>query len=211
LIEKLSKSNVLEQEKELILFQAISEGFVSDDSVAIDASHFEARDKATASEKKEKPEPQKRGRKKKEEQASYDQQKLEEEENKALYEKKIEAQLEVSLEELRSEMPIEPAWGIKKNSEGKNTYWFGYKAHLAVGTKSQYILQSVMSSGSLNDGKAAIPLLKGIQKLPISIRHACMDAGYDYVSIYKQLLSMDVNAVIAYNKRGEGETLGYDQ
>ena len=37
---------------------------------------------------------------------------------------------------------------------------------LAVGTKSQYILQSIMSSGNLNDGKAAIPLLKGIENLP---------------------------------------------
>ena len=34
-------------------------------------------------------------------------------------------------------------WGVKKNSEGKNVFWYGYKAHLAVGTKSQYILQSL--------------------------------------------------------------------
>lgn len=51
---------------------------------------------------------------------------------------------------------------MKKNREGKNVFWF--KAHLAVGTKSQYILQSLFSSGNLNDGKAAIPLLKGIHE-----------------------------------------------
>jgi transposase len=76
----------------------------------------------------------------------------------------------VPLEELRSEMPLEPAWGIKKNSEGKNVFWYGYKAHLAVGSKSQYILQSIMSSGCLNDDKVAIPLLKGIEELSLSIQ-----------------------------------------
>jgi len=28
------------------------------------------------------------------------------------------------------------------NSEGKNVFWYGYKGHLAIGTSSQYILQS---------------------------------------------------------------------
>ncbi|WP_071461520.1 IS5/IS1182 family transposase [Bacillus massilinigeriensis] len=211
LIDRLSASNILEKEKESLLLQAIKEGFVDDENVAIDASHFEARDQSPAAEKKPKPEPKKRGRKKKEEKEKYDQQKREEEQNKTLYEKTIADQLDVSLEELRSEMPVEPAWGIKKNSEGKNVFWYGYKAHLAVGTKSQYILQSIMSSGNLNDGKAAISLLKGVQKLPLSIQHGCMDAGYDFVPVYQQLFAMKAHSVIAYNKRGEGEWAGYDE
>ena len=211
LIEKLSESEVIENIKESILLQAIEEGFVHDENVAIDASHFEARDQAPTQEKKPKPEPKKRGRKKKEEKEQYDQQKLEEEQNKTLYEKPIAEQLDVSLEELRTEIPIEPAWGIKKNSEGKNVFWFGYKAHLAVGTSSQYILQSIMSSGNMNDGKAAIPLLKGIEKLPLSIKYGTMDAGYDYTPIYQQLFRMDVHSIISYNKRREGELEGYDQ
>jgi transposase len=185
LIEKLSECDVIENIKGSILLQAIEEGFVQDENVAVDACHFEARDQAPSQEKKVKPEPEKRGRKKKEEKEQYDQQKLEEDQNKTLYEKPITDQLDVSLEELRSEIPIEPAWGIKKNSEGKNVFWYGYKAHLAVGTKSQYILQSIMSSGNLNDGKAAISLLKGIEKLPLSIKYGIMDAGYDYTPIYQ--------------------------
>lgn len=70
LVEKFFESNVFVMEKESILLQAIDGGFVDDKNIAIDASHFEARD---------------------------------------------------------------------KNSEGKNVFWYGYKAHLAVGTKSQYI------------------------------------------------------------------------
>lgn len=68
-----------------------------------------------------------------------------------------------------------------------------------------------MSSGTLNDGKAAIPLLKGIKKLSLTINHGIMDAGYDYTPIYQQLFRMDAHSIIAYNKRNEGEMEGYDQ
>ncbi|MGG4462634.1 transposase, partial [Micromonospora provocatoris] len=204
LIEKLSKSSIIETVKETLILQAIDEGFISDESVAIDATHFESRDQAVQ-EEKPKPEKKKRGRKTKAEKVIYDQQKQVENENKNIYEKTIADQLGVSLEELESEMPIQPKWGIKKNSEGKNTSWFGFKAHLAVGTSSQYILKSYLSSGSLNDGKAAIPLLKSIGNLPLQIKYSIFDAGYDYLPIYQQSMSQDIQPIIAYNKRNEGE------
>lgn len=130
-----------------------------------------------------------------------------------MYDKKIEAQLDVPLTELRTEVPQDPTWGVKKNSEGKNVFWFGYKGHLAVGTSSQYILQALFSSGSLNDGKAAIPLLKGIDEcLPLSaIHYQTMDAGYDFEPIYKQVHQMGQQSVIAYNKRNESEPIGFDK
>lgn len=115
--------------------------------------------------------------------------------------------------ELRSKVPQDPEWGVKKNSVGKNVLWYGYKAHLAVGTSSQSILQSLFSSGNLNDGKAAIPLLKGIQeRLPmLSLKYETMDAGYDYEPIYTQIHRMGHQAVIAYNKRNEPEIVGFDK
>lgn len=88
----------------------------------------------------------------------------------------------------------------------------GYKAHLAVGTKSQYIIQSLFSSGNLNDGKAAIPLLKGIERISITtLRYEIMDAGYDYEPIYEQIHRIGHQAVIAYNKRNEPEPIGFDK
>lgn len=102
---------------------------------------------------------------------------------------------------------------MKKNSEGKNVFWFGYKGHLAVGTLSQYILQSLFSSGSLNDGKAAIPLLKGIDErlhLP-TLRYQTMDAGYNYNPIYEQVHRNGQQSVIAYNKKNESEPIGFDK
>ena len=213
LVTKLEESNILEQELERVVLQAIEEGFITDDTVTIDATHFEARDQAPQKEEKPKPEPKKRGRKSKEERDEWLKEQAEKEANLSLYEKKIEAQLDTPLDDLRSEIPLTPKWGVKKNSEGKNVYWFGYKGHLAVGTSSQYILQAAFSSGNLNDGKMAIPLLKGIHEhlsLP-SLSYHTMDAGYDFEPIYEQVHRMEKRSIIAYNKRNEGEPIGFDK
>ena len=209
----LSESNVLEQVKETILHQAITEGFVSDDTAALDATHFKAKDQAFPKEEKPKTESKKRGRKSKDEREQWLIEKAEQEANQPLFEKKIEEQLVVPLDQLREQIPQNPEWGVKKNSEGKNVFWYGYKAHLAVGTKSQYILQSLFSSGNLNDGKAAITLLKGIHErvqLP-TLCYETMDAGYDYEPIYEQIHLMGHQSVIAYNKRNEPELVGFDK
>ena len=68
LTSKLSDSNAFELVQDSLLLQAIQEGFVCDESVAIDATHFESRDRSTPQEKKPKQEPKKRGRKPKAEQ-----------------------------------------------------------------------------------------------------------------------------------------------
>lgn len=67
LISRLSETDIIENINDITLIQAIEEGFVQDENIAVDACHFEARDQAPAKEKKAKPEPKKRGRKRKEE------------------------------------------------------------------------------------------------------------------------------------------------
>lgn len=113
---------MLECIQEKLILQAISEGFVSDDIVAIDTTHIEARDQASTKEEKPKQEPKKRGQKSEEEQEKWLVEKAEKEANLPLYEKPIEAQLDASHDDLRTLIPINPKWGIKKNSEGKNTF-----------------------------------------------------------------------------------------
>lgn len=148
----------MENTNETLLHQAIMEGFITDDTVAIDASHFEARDQAPPKEEeKPKSEPKKRGRKSKAEREQWLIEPAEIEANLPLFEKKIKEQLDVPLAEPRSQIPQAPQWGVKKNSEGKNVFWYGYKAHFAVGTTSQYILQSLFSSGNLNDERPQFP------------------------------------------------------
>lgn len=66
LVTKLEETNILEKELEKVILQAIKEGYITDDTIAIDATHFEARDQAPPKEEKPKAEPKKRGRKPKE-------------------------------------------------------------------------------------------------------------------------------------------------
>ena len=54
MITTICESNVLEKVQGTPLHHAITEGFITDDTVAIDATHFEAR--AQAPPKEEKPE-----------------------------------------------------------------------------------------------------------------------------------------------------------
>lgn len=213
LIQKLSDSHAMEEMQAQLLHQALSEGFLTDDTIAIDATHIEARDQAPAKKEIQQSVPKKRGRKSKTERQAWLAQKQAEEQQKPIFQKEIAAQLSETFPVLREEMPLAPQWGVKKNSDGKNVFWYGYKGHLAVGTKSQYILGALLSSGSLNDGKAAIPLLKGLafQHPAFSFKVAVMDAGYDYTPIYEQVRAVQAHAMIAYNRRREPELLGYDE
>jgi len=71
----------------------------------------------------------------------------------------------------------------------------------------------LFSSGNLNNGKAAIALLKGIDEhfaLP-NLRYLTMDAGMIFEPIYKQVYQMRHQSAIAYNKRNEPETVGFDK
>ncbi len=211
MIAVLSESDMMGDVNDEVILLAIDEEHIIDENVAFDASHFEARDRAHASEKKEKVAPKKRGRKPKAEREQWLKEKQAQEDALPIYEKEIIHQLPESVETLFQEAPIDPKWGVKKNSDGKNVYWFGYKAHLAVSTKSQYILAGMMTSGNLNDGKAAIPLLKKVKRdLPDLFTAGLLDAGYDYDPIYQQLADQGLQAVIPYNRRNEGEIIGFD-
>ncbi|QWH17250.1 hypothetical protein EXW62_09100 [Bacillus mycoides] len=45
----------------------------------------------------------------------------------------------------------------------------------------------------------------------MTIQYGTLDAGYDYEAIYTQLYRMKAKAIIAYNKRNEGEFLEFDE
>ncbi len=69
------------------------------------------------------------------------------------------------------------------------------------------------SSGNLNDGKAAIPLLKGLafQYPSYKLKYVTMDADYDYEPIYKEIRQTKAQAIIAYNRRRESELVGFNE
>lgn len=153
LIQKLQQSQVFQQSQEAWVGQAFQEGFIDATAIAMDATHVEAKDRQPE-KKKDGADPQaqplpkkKRGRKSKSEREHWLKE-LELEENHPLFEKKVEAQLPYTFDELLKEIPVSPAWGVKKNSEGKNVFWYGFKAHLLVDRRSQPEITNPAPSGS---------------------------------------------------------------
>ena len=65
MITTICKTYLIENMQESLLLQAITKGFISEDCVEIDTTHFEARDQAPVKEEKPKVKPQKRGGKSK--------------------------------------------------------------------------------------------------------------------------------------------------
>lgn len=222
MIRKLKSSAVFQETHNKLIHQAFQEGFIDASIVAMDATHIEARD--CQPEKKvestdntdelptEIPK-KKRGRKSKDERDQWLKEQAELEANRPLFEKKVEEQLQHSFSELNNQIPLAPEWGIKKNSEGKNVFWYGFKGHLLVDSKSQYILTALLSSGNINDGKMAIPLLKSLTEFHpyLKVDYVLADAGYDLVPIYQQAQALGARALIDYNKRNEQPVDGKDK
>ncbi|SIQ83854.1 Transposase DDE domain-containing protein [Paenibacillus macquariensis] len=162
MIRKLQNSAVFQETHNKLIHQAFQEGFIDATIIAMDATHIEARDRHPEKESQstdntdelltELPK-KKRGRKSKAERDQWLKEQAELEANRPLFEKKVEEQLQHSFSELNKQIPLSPEWGIKKNSEGKNVFWYGFKGHLLVDSKSQYILTALLSSGNINDGK----------------------------------------------------------
>lgn len=121
----------------------------------------------------------------------------------------VAEQLDITQEDLLNAIPNNPTWSIKKNSKGKNQFWFGYNLHLAVSTTSQYIVGSLLSSAFVSDSAVAIPLLKDITANEVRPRHIMMDKGYDVTGIYQSCHQLKIEPIIDFNRRREmtgGET-----
>ena len=212
MMQVISDSEVVDESNDTLIQLAISEGFLDDEHVGFDATHFESRDAAKPTEKKEPKAPKKRGRKSKAEREAWLVEEAEKASNLRTYEKELKEQVDIPLEVLWKDTPLEPNWGVKKNSDGKNVFWYGFKGHLAVSTKSQYIVARIMTSASVSDSKLAIPLLKKVHQLSEGhFSTGIFDAGYDYEPIYRQLVKNQMRTVIPYNIRNEGEFIGFDE
>ena len=129
-----------------------------------DATAIAARERAAA---KPKPEPKpkvRRGRPKKGEVRP------------AAEPKRLELQGARTLEENLAELPRACDCGAKKNAQGINQYWRGYKAHLAT-TDGDIPIGFVLSSASLHDSQVAIPLMQMAARR-VSSLYDLMDSAY---------------------------------
>lgn len=110
MITLISESDAMTRIHDDLILLAIQEEQITEENIAIDATHFEARDCTTGSKNKEKPAPKKRGRKPKAEREQWLKEKEATEAALPIYEKKIEHQLTESVETLFDEAPLAPMW-----------------------------------------------------------------------------------------------------
>ncbi|WP_150273566.1 transposase [Paenibacillus tepidiphilus] len=108
------------------------------------------------------------------------------------FQKTIEAMLPYTYDELLTALPRQAARCDKKNTKGRMTSYYGFKANLLVDTDSQYILSGLFSSANPNDQRMAVVLLKGLLlKFPgLKVKHILGDKGYDCAAIYQLIHSL---------------------
>lgn len=161
-------------------------GHVSRDSTAI-----HAREKAAKKPKKEPKPPKKRGRRPKDAPPLPPPQPT-----------RLQRQLERDLDENLEDLPTVCDWGCKRNSQGKVECWRGYKLHLDV-IDGDIPVSAILSSASLHDSQAAIPLAQMTADRVINL-YDLADSAYDAHEIHVISERLGHVPIIDHNpRRGE--------
>lgn len=99
-----------------------------------------------------------------------------------------------------------PNWGVKRDTNGNNIRWFGWKLHILCDSKSELPLDIMVTPASNYDGTVALPLIKqffGNYKDNFKPKYYAMDSAYDLEDVYKKIIEeYEGIPVIAYNPRG---------
>jgi hypothetical protein len=151
-------------------------GHISRDATAIEAREKPVKTAAPKSSTSAPPPKRKRGRPRKGE----------------VVEKKeprrLERQADMSLAEMLSDLPTHCAVGTKRNAKGHTTSWVGYKLHLDV-ADGDIPISAVLTSASLHDSQAAIPLATMTASRVINL-YDLMDSAYDAPEIKAKSLAL---------------------
>jgi len=99
-----------------------------------------------------------------------------------------------------------PDWGSKRDTNGNQIRWFGWKVHAAVDTKSEKPIAVRVTPASTHDANMAIPMIEDIKQNYDSIFHPkyyMLDMGYDSDEIYRTIYQdYNAQAIIPLNYRG---------
>lgn len=159
--------------------------------VSRDATAIHAREKVMHKSKKETKSPKKRGRRPKDQPPSPPPEPS-----------RLERQLERGLDENIADIPTACAWGCKKNSQGKEESWCGYKYHVDT-IDGDIPASAILSSASLHDSQVAIPLAQMTASRMTSL-YDLADAAYDAKEIREMSARLGHVAIIDHNpRRGE--------
>lgn len=99
-----------------------------------------------------------------------------------------------------------PNWGMKRDTNGNNIRWFGWKLHIICDSKSELPLDILVTPASIYDGTVAISMIDSFLKTYKNFfkpSYYAMDSGYDFEYIYEDIIKKyKAIPVIAYNPRG---------
>jgi hypothetical protein len=96
---------------------------------------------------------------------------------------RIERQAKMTLAEILDELPKDCNVGAKNNSKGYKETWIGYKLHIDA-ADGQIPISCILTSASLHDSQAAIPLALMTAQQVISL-YDLMDSAYDAAVIHE--------------------------
>jgi hypothetical protein len=112
---------------------------------------------------------------------------------------RIERQRHQKLDRMLKELPRECDIGAKKNSQGQEQYWRGYKLHLDV-ADGQLPVSAVLTSASVHDSQVAIPLMTLTSQRVIHL-YELMDSAYDADAIHQHSRQLNHVPIIAPHPR----------
>jgi transposase len=109
----------------------------------------------------------------------------------------------MSLEEMLLDLPRKCNVGAKTNSKGSLQWWIGYKLHLSADGNG-VPLAGIVTSASMNDTQAAIPLSKLTAQRVHSL-YDLMDSGYHVDAIMDHSRSLGHVPIFERQSKKEGE------
>ena len=112
---------------------------------------------------------------------------------------RLERQAGMTLEQMLDDLPRDCNVGTKKNSKGYKESWIGYKLHLDV-ADGQIPISCILTSASLHDSQAAIPLALTTAQRVTSL-YDLSDSAYDAPPIHEQIRSLGHIPIIDANPR----------
>ena len=112
---------------------------------------------------------------------------------------RIERQRHQKLDRMLKELPRECDIGAKKNSQGQNQYWRGYKLHLDV-ADGQLPVSALLTSASVHDSQVAIPLMT-LTSSRVTHLYELMDSAYDADAIHQHSRQLNHVPIIAPHPR----------
>lgn len=121
-------------------------------------------------------------------------------------ERTIEAQRNKSTSKIIADLPTVANFGTKKNSNGKNSTWKGYKLH-AIVNEYNVPVASLVTSASVHDSLCAIPLIRRAEER-VDALYYLGDKAYDAVAIRAEIESLGKVPLIDYKRNRSGELNG---